>query len=76
MILNKFVSFRKYLSTRRFRGFEAATLLRPRKKSISILGLGHSVGTPDEGITANVIVVNSFAELESRAKEVRSEGVP
>ncbi|KAL2714874.1 carboxypeptidase Q-like [Vespula squamosa] len=52
------------------RGFETAMLLRPRKKSISILGLGYSVGTPDEGITASAIVVNSFAELESRAKEV------
>lgn len=37
-----------------------------------MLGLGYSVGTPEQGITANAIVVNSFAELKKRAKEVDS----
>ncbi|XP_011698956.1 PREDICTED: carboxypeptidase Q-like isoform X2 [Wasmannia auropunctata] len=29
-----------------------------------------SVGTPEEGITADAVVVNSFAELKKRAKEI------
>ncbi|XP_076241535.1 carboxypeptidase Q-like isoform X2 [Calliopsis andreniformis] len=52
------------------RGQESATLLKPRQKDIALLGLGYSVGTPPEGITAEAIVVNSFKELEERQHEV------
>lgn len=52
------------------RGSESATLLRPWKRQMAILGLGYSVGTPKEGITAKAIVVDSFDELKKRAKEV------
>lgn len=55
------------------RGFESATLLKPWKKSMAILGLGYSVGTPKEGITAPVIVVDSFDELTSRSREVQGK---
>jgi len=44
--------------------------LQPRHKDLALLGLGYSVGTPEEGITANAVVVNSFVELKKRAKEV------
>nr|XP_034179270.1 carboxypeptidase Q-like [Osmia lignaria] len=55
------------------RGKESATLLKPRRKNIALLGLGYSVGTPPEGITARAIVVNSLDELHQRKNEVRGK---
>ncbi|EGI65757.1 Plasma glutamate carboxypeptidase [Acromyrmex echinatior] len=52
------------------RGSESATLLQPRQKNLALLGLGYSIGTPIKGITANAVVVNSFAELKKRAEEI------
>lgn len=38
---------------------------------LSMLGLGSSVGTPPEGITAEAIVVGSFDELKLNGDKVR-----
>lgn len=45
------------------RGNESATMVAPREQRLAMMGLGRSVGTPPEGITAEAVVVGSFAEL-------------
>ena len=52
------------------RGNESAQMIMPRNHSIALLGLGGSVGTLPEGITAEVLVVGSFDELHAKASEV------
>ncbi|XP_035712946.1 carboxypeptidase Q-like isoform X1 [Folsomia candida] len=52
------------------RGEEKATLVEPVVKTISILGVGPSVGTPIGGISSEVIVVRSFDELDEKKDEI------
>ena len=55
------------------RGQESAELLSPRRMSLPMMGLGRSVGTPAQGIRAQVLVVRNFAELRARAAEARGK---
>ncbi|MFQ6613292.1 MAG: M28 family metallopeptidase [Fidelibacterota bacterium] len=49
------------------RGRESLTLLEPRETSLALLGLGGSIGTPPEGLTAEAVVVRNFDELQQKA---------
>jgi carboxypeptidase Q len=51
------------------RGEESASLISPRATPLHMIGLGRSVATPKEGITAPVMIVGSFDELARRASE-------
>ena len=53
------------------RGQESAELVAPSRLPIVMLGLGNSVGTPAEGLEADVLVVRSWTELEAAGPRVR-----
>ncbi len=55
------------------RGEESAVMHGPYDKEMRMLGLGSSVGTPPEGIRAEVMVVHSFEEFEERAGEAEGK---
>ena len=55
------------------RGNESLQLLAPRVRTLPLLGLGGSIATPPDGIRAEVLVVSSFEELQSRAAEARGK---
>ncbi len=55
------------------RGHESAVLLSPAPHRVNILGLGGSVGTPEGGLTADVVVVGSFDELDKLGEAVKGK---
>ncbi len=55
------------------RGKESCDLVEPRRTPLAMLGLGGSIATPPDGITAEVLVVHSFDELKKRASEARGK---
>jgi carboxypeptidase Q len=55
------------------RGEETLEITAPRAMKLTMLGLGNSVGTPAEGITADAVVVRNFAELDALGDRVRGK---
>jgi len=55
------------------RGQESAELVSPRKVALPMLGLGGSIATPKQGITAEVLIVDSFDDLKARVAEAKGK---
>jgi carboxypeptidase Q len=55
------------------RGEESLEMLAPVPRKLQMLGLGNSVGTSPEGITAEAVVVRNFAELDRLGEQVRGK---
>jgi Iap family predicted aminopeptidase len=51
------------------RGRESAEMLEPLEKPLFMLGLGGSIATPGGGITAEVVAVSNFEELEKLGRK-------
>ncbi|KAG0721200.1 Carboxypeptidase Q [Chionoecetes opilio] len=52
------------------RNTENAWMTLPRLQKLSMMGLGSSVATPPEGITAEVLVVKNFDDLQKQKAKV------
>ena len=63
----------KVMVPRWVRGEESAEVVEPVKKGLVMLGLGGSTGTPPEGLTAEVVVVRNFEELDALGEKVRGK---
>ncbi len=57
--------------TRWVRGQESLELLTPRPLALTMLGLGGSVATPPEGVTAEVVVAHDEHDLKLLGERIR-----
>ena len=55
------------------RHYESAKVVFPMEYNLTMMGLGGSVPTPQEGITAEVLVVRDKEELERRKDEAKGK---
>ncbi|HUJ61972.1 MAG TPA: M20/M25/M40 family metallo-hydrolase [Kofleriaceae bacterium] len=53
------------------RGNEAAAIVAPTARPLHLIGLGGSISTPKGGITAPVVVVHDWAELDAAGDRVK-----
>jgi len=61
----------KVMIPRWVRGRESLEILDPPHHVVPLLGLGGSVGTPPDGLEADVMVVSSMDELQKRSVEAK-----
>jgi carboxypeptidase Q len=54
-------------------GKDEAWILGPKTIQLDVLALGNSMGTGPKGISAPVVLVNSFEELEQKKAEVKGK---
>ncbi|HEX6718519.1 MAG TPA: M28 family metallopeptidase [Pyrinomonadaceae bacterium] len=55
------------------RGEESLEMLTPVARKLQMLGLGNSIATPPEGISAEAVVVRDFAELDRLGEQVHGK---
>ncbi len=67
------VRLQKVMVPKWVRGNESLHMHAPQETEIPMLGLGGSVGTPPEGITAEVISVRDEDDLHARGEQVRGK---
>jgi carboxypeptidase Q len=53
------------------RGAESVEITQPIARPLHVIGLGGTVATPRAGITAPVVVVHDWSELEAKAAQVK-----
>jgi carboxypeptidase Q len=53
------------------RGAESLEIIAPGRHPLAMLGLGNSIGTPPDGILADLLVVRSFQELDASGDRAR-----
>ncbi len=55
------------------RGEESLEMVSPLPQKLTVLGLGNSIGTRGSGVTADVVVVRNFDELDAMGEKVRGK---
>ena len=53
------------------RGAESLEIIAPGRHPLAMLGLGNSVGTPADGLQADLLVVRSFQDLDAAGDRVK-----
>ena len=52
---------------------EATANIASQKKNLDVIALGNSIGTGSKGVSANVVEVRSFEELEMKKDSVKGK---
>jgi carboxypeptidase Q len=55
------------------RGRESLEIVAPYPSALVMLGIGNSVGTPADGVEADLLVVGSFKELDAAGPKVKGK---